>query len=46
MAYMQALLRVGIMRSKQTLTKTRPYGYMKDNFLSSLVSAMGASCLI
>ena len=41
MAYMQALLRVGIVRSKRASTKTHSYGYMKNNFLWSVVKAMG-----
>ena len=42
---MQALLRVGIVRSKRAPTKTHPYGYMKDKFVWSLVSAVGIFCL-
>ena len=45
MAAMQALLRVGIVRSKRAPTKTHPYGYMKDKFVWSLVSAVGIFCL-
>ena len=45
MAVMQALLRVGIVRSKRAPTKTHPYGYMKDKFVWSLVSAVGIFCL-
>ncbi|CAL5227702.1 g10710 [Coccomyxa viridis] len=41
----QALLRVGIVRSKRAPTKTHPYGYMKDKFVWSLVSAVGIFCL-
>lgn len=37
MAYWQALLREGIVRSKQASTKTHPYGYMKDKFLWSIL---------
>lgn len=45
MVHMQALLRVGIVRSKRAPTKTHPYGYMKDKFVWSLVSAVGIFCL-
>ena len=45
MAITQALLRVGIVRSKRAPTKTHPYGYMKDKFVWSLVSAVGIFCL-
>ena len=44
-ACVQALLRVGIVRSKRAPTKTHPYGYMKDKFVWSLVSAVGIFCL-
>ena len=44
-ACLQALLRVGIVRSKRAPTKTHPYGYMKDKFVWSLVSAVGIFCL-
>ncbi len=43
--HLQALLRVGIVRSKRAPTKTHPYGYMKDKFVWSLVSAVGIFCL-
>ena len=39
----QVLLRVGIVRSKRAPTKTHPYGYMKDKFVWSLVSAVRAA---
>ena len=39
------LLRVGIVRSKRAPTKMHPYGYMKDKFVWSLVSAVGIFCL-
>ena len=42
---MQMLLRVGIVRSKRAPTKMHPYGYMKDKFVWSLVSAVGIFCL-
>lgn len=41
----QVLLRVGIVRSKRAPTKMHPYGYMKDKFVWSLVSAVGIFCL-
>lgn len=42
---LQVLLRVGIVRSKRAPTKMHPYGYMKDKFVWSLVSAVGIFCL-
>ncbi len=43
--FVQMLLRVGIVRSKRAPTKMHPYGYMKDKFVWSLVSAVGIFCL-
>lgn len=46
MGHMQALLWVGIMRSKRMLTKTHPYSYMKDaEFVWPLVLAWASSAL-
>ncbi len=42
---MQLLLRIGITRSKRAPTAQHPYGYMKDKFVWSLVSAVGIFCL-
>lgn len=36
---------MGIVRSKRAPTKMHPYGYMKDKFVWSLVSAVGIFCL-
>ena len=41
----QALLRVGVVRSRRAPTAAHPYGYMKDKFVWSLVSACGIFCL-
>ncbi len=39
------LLRVGIVRSRKAPTSLHPYGYLKDKFVWSLVSAVGIFCL-
>ena len=41
----QVLLRVGIVRSRRAPTSLHPYGYLKDKFVWSLVSAVGIFCL-
>ncbi|KAK9805865.1 hypothetical protein WJX73_010318 [Symbiochloris irregularis] len=41
----QVLLRFGILTSQQAPTDLHPYGYLKDKFLWSLVSAVGIFCL-
>lgn len=41
----QALLWMGIKRSKKAPTKLHPYGYMRDKFVFSLISAVGIFCL-
>ena len=41
----QVLLRVGIVRSRKAPTSQHPYGYLKDKFVWSLVSAVGIFCL-
>ena len=41
----QALLWFGIKRSKRAPTKMHPYGYMRDKFVFSLISAVGIFCL-
>lgn len=41
----QALLWVGITRAKRKPTKLHPYGYMRDKFVFSLISAVGIFCL-
>lgn len=41
----QALLLVGIKRAKRKPTKLHPYGYMRDKFVFSLISAVGIFCL-
>ena len=45
MARAQALLWFGIKRSKRAPTKMHPYGYMRDKFVFSLISAVGIFCL-
>ena len=45
MACAQALLWFGIKRSKRAPTKMHPYGYMRDKFVFSLISAVGIFCL-
>lgn len=42
---LQVLLRFGILTSQQAPTDLHPYGYLKDKFLWSLVSAVGIFCL-
>ena len=42
---MQLLLRTGIQRSKKAPSALHPYGYMKDKFVWSLISAVGIFCL-
>ena len=42
---LQVLLRVGIVRSRKAPTLQHPYGYLKDKFVWSLVSAVGIFCL-
>ena len=42
---MKVLLRVGIVRSRKAPTTRHPYGYLKDKFVWSLVSAVGIFCL-
>lgn len=42
---LQVLLRVGIVRSRKAPTSLHPYGYLKDKFVWSLVSAVGIFCL-
>ena len=42
---LQVLLRVGIVRSRRAPTTRHPYGYLKDKFVWSLVSAVGIFCL-
>lgn len=39
------LLRIGIVRSRKAPTSLHPYGYLKDKFVWSLVSAVGIFCL-
>eukprot|EP00891_Asterochloris_glomerata_P007437 jgi/Astpho2/7437/fgenesh1_pm.00114_%23_25_t len=41
----QVLLRMGIVRSKRAPSAMHPYGYMKDKFVWSLISAVGIFCL-
>ena len=41
----QALLRVGVVRSRRAPTAAHPYGFMKDKFVFSLISACGIFCL-
>ena len=41
----QALLRVGVVRSRRAPTATHPYGFMKDKFVWSLVSAVAIFCM-
>lgn len=41
----QLLLRTGIQRSKKAPSALHPYGYMKDKFVWSLISAVGIFCL-
>lgn len=41
----QVLLRMGIMRSKRDPTPEHPYGYARDKFIWSLISAVGIFCL-
>ena len=41
----KVLLRFGILTSRQAPTDLHPYGYLKDKFLWSLVSAVGIFCL-
>jgi len=36
---------VGITRAKRKPTKLHPYGYMRDKFVFSLISAVGIFCL-
>ena len=36
---------MGIKRSKKAPTKLHPYGYMRDKFVFSLISAVGIFCL-
>ena len=36
---------MGIKRSKRAPTKLHPYGYMRDKFVFSLISAVGIFCL-
>ena len=43
--HVQVLLRVGIVRSRKAPTSLHPYGYLKDKFVWSLVSAVGIFCL-
>ncbi len=42
---LQLLLRTGIQRSKKAPSALHPYGYMKDKFVWSLISAVGIFCL-
>ena len=42
---LQILLRMGIVRSKRAPSAMHPYGYMKDKFVWSLISAVGIFCL-
>ena len=42
---LQVLLRMGIVRSKRAPSAMHPYGYMKDKFVWSLISAVGIFCL-
>lgn len=41
----QALLRLGVTRSRRPPTALHPYGFMKDKFVWSLVSAVGIFCM-
>eukprot|EP00191_Tetraselmis_sp_GSL018_P006581 CAMPEP_0177610112 /NCGR_PEP_ID=MMETSP0419_2-20121207/19560_1 /TAXON_ID=582737 /ORGANISM="Tetraselmis sp., Strain GSL018" /LENGTH=475 /DNA_ID=CAMNT_0019105305 /DNA_START=404 /DNA_END=1832 /DNA_ORIENTATION=+ len=41
----QALLRTGVMKSMQAPTTQHPYGYSRDRFVWSLISAVGIFCL-
>ena len=41
----QALLRVGVVRSRRAPTAAHPYGFMKDKFVWSLVSAVAIFCM-
>lgn len=36
---------MGITRAKRKPTKLHPYGYMRDKFVFSLISAVGIFCL-
>ena len=44
-SHLQILLRTGIQRSKKAPSALHPYGYMKDKFVWSLISAVGIFCL-
>lgn len=37
----QALLRVGVMKARKQPTEMHPYGYTRDRFVWSLISAVG-----
>mmetsp|Transcript_30703 Transcript_30703/g.86802 ORF Transcript_30703/g.86802 Transcript_30703/m.86802 type:complete len:569 (+) Transcript_30703:274-1980(+) len=41
----QGLLRTGVMKSLQGPTASHPYGYSRDRFVWSLISAVGIFCL-
>ncbi|KAK9817734.1 hypothetical protein WJX72_001395 [[Myrmecia] bisecta] len=41
----QVMLRMGILKSKRAPTAQHPYGYMRDKFVWSLISAMGIFCI-
>mmetsp|Transcript_15370 Transcript_15370/g.39688 ORF Transcript_15370/g.39688 Transcript_15370/m.39688 type:complete len:564 (-) Transcript_15370:64-1755(-) len=41
----QGLLRMGVMKSLQKPTMLHPYGYSRDRFVWSLISAVGIFCL-
>lgn len=41
----QYFLRVGIMHSRKAPTAQHPYGYMRDKFVFSLISAVGIFCM-
>ena len=41
----QLLLRLGIARSAKAPTSEYPYGYMKEKFVFSLISAVGVFCI-
>lgn len=41
----KVLLRTGIMQSRKDPTPEHPYGYTRDKFIGSLISAVGIFCL-
>lgn len=41
----QGLLRMGLLRSRQAPTRAHPYGYAKERFVFSLISAVAFFCV-